>query len=95
MNAAPARIPDSEIDWRLDPEAAALLASIVQRPPPRRTFVYRWSETETRWSGRRVRSLRRLHRRAEPPLGTRAWRDWLATDEQAAVTAALAGRASS
>lgn len=93
MDAPLARIRlDRPSDWRAGPEAAALLASIALRPPPQRTYTYRWGDTETRWSGRRVRSLRRLHRRAEPPSDTPGWRDWLTTDEQAAVAAALSGR---
>ena len=79
-------------DWREHPVAAALLATIVARPPPRAAFAYRWGETELRWCGRRVRSLRRLHRRGEPAPDTPEWRAWLAQDEQAAIAAALAGR---
>ena len=86
MTTPPAR------DWREHPVAAALLATIVQRPPPRAAFAYRWGETEARWFGRRVRSLRRLHRLGEPPPDTPEWRAWLAQDEQAAIAAALAGR---
>ena len=79
-------------DWRDHPVAAALLETIVQRPPPRAAFAYRWGETETRWCGRRVRSLRRLHRLAEPPLDTPEWRAWLAQDAQTAIAATLAER---
>ena len=86
MPASPAR------DWRDHPVAAALLKTIVQRPPPRAAFAYRWCDTETRWCGRRVRSLRAVHRLAEPPIDTPEWRAWLAQDEQAAIAAALAGR---
>jgi hypothetical protein len=72
-------------DWRDGAEAAALLAACAVRPPVSAVFAYRWGDCEMRYVGRRVRRLRSLYRRAEPPVDTQAWRAWLDADEQEAI----------
>jgi hypothetical protein len=75
--------------WTEAPEAAALLASCVTNPPRRRLVAYRFQETGLKFVGRRMQTLRRLYRLAEPPLDSPAWRDWLALDPQRAIEAAM------
>ena len=76
--------------WTRLPEASALLASCAIRPPRRQVVVYRFQEIATRFVGRRVARLRRLYRRAEPPVDSLDWRSWLGLEPQAAIEGILA-----
>lgn len=78
--------------WTQLPEAAVLLADCAARAPAKIVLAYRFGDTSAVFSraDRRVAALRRLYRRAEPPIDTPAWRAWLRLDEQAAIEAAIA-----
>ena len=49
--------------WTSDPEAQTLLASCAERPPEKRTFNYRFGDTDTRYIGDRVKLLRAVRAR--------------------------------
>ncbi|MGQ0560220.1 MAG: hypothetical protein ACT4OE_11695 [Sphingosinicella sp.] len=78
--------------WTEQPEAAVLLASLMQQPPPTRVALYRFQETRRLHAGRRVRRLNRLYRGARPTLDTPEWEQWLAEHPQRMISRALGAR---